>query len=55
MLVVFVLIERATPHARVMIRMLTRRPIVIANVAGFVLGIANFTSCLARMHRRLRR
>jgi MFS family permease len=46
MFLVFVLIERATPHALVTTRMLTRRPIVIANVAGFILGVANFTAFL---------
>ncbi|MGW9032890.1 MFS transporter, partial [Streptomyces sp. NPDC055722] len=45
-LLVFVLLERATSHALVTTRMLTRRPIVIANVAGMVLGIANFVGFL---------
>lgn len=44
---VFVLLERATPHALVATRMLTQRPIVIAHVAGLVLGMSNYIAFLA--------
>ncbi|MEU6652595.1 MFS transporter [Streptomyces sp. NPDC046900] len=43
---VFVLLERATPEALVTTQMLSRRPLVIANVAGLVLGIAYFAGFL---------
>jgi MFS family permease len=43
---VFVRLERTIPHALVATRMLTQRPIVIANVAGLILGISNFTGFL---------
>ncbi|MGW6961591.1 MFS transporter [Streptomyces chartreusis] len=44
---VFVLLERATPHALVATRMLTQRPIVIAHVAGLILGMSNYIAFLA--------
>jgi MFS family permease len=44
--VVFVLLERATPHALVTTRMLSQRPIIIANIAGLVLGFSLFARFL---------
>jgi MFS family permease len=43
---VFVCLERTIPHALVAPRMLTQRPIVIANVSGLILGLSNFIGFL---------
>ncbi|KOG61369.1 hypothetical protein ADK77_32310 [Streptomyces antibioticus] len=43
---VFLLLERATPHALVAPGMFKRPPIVVANIAGLVLGLSNFTGLL---------